>query len=161
MLEIWKPIPGFESYGKVSNLGRVVSAAGKQRKTFVSKNGYERIGFNGGKHTITVHKLVAIAFCDGYKDGLCVNHKDGNKLNNVDSNLEWVTHSQNIKHAFDIGIKVAAKTNMVISNEQFALVVQRINNGEKQTKIAKEYGVTPGAICKRLKDWKGALNCQH
>lgn len=160
MSEVWRMIPGFEAYGHVSNLGRVRSAAGKIRKTFVAPNGYERIGFNGGKHTLTVHRLVAAAFCDGYADGLSVNHKDGNKLNNCADNLEWVTHSENIKHAFATGLKVAAKTNMIISDEDFADIVVRVRSGEKQCVIAKEFGVTHGAISKRLKDWKGVTNCQ-
>lgn len=161
MLETWKPIPGFEKYGKVSNLGRVWSSRGKMRTTFVAKNGYERVGFCGGKHTIAVHKLVALAFCDGYKDGLCVNHKDGNKLNNMASNLEWVTHSENIKHAFATGLKFPAKPNMIISDKDFERVIERVKSGEKQNAIAKEYGVTHSAISKRLKEWKGVSNCQQ
>ena len=34
-----------------------------------------------------------------------INHKDMNSLNNHISNLEWVTHKENIKHAFDNGRK--------------------------------------------------------
>ena len=36
-----------------------------------------------------VHRLVGYAYCEGYDDGMVINHKDGNTLNNNPSNLEW------------------------------------------------------------------------
>lgn len=67
--------------------------------------------------TYKVHKLICMAFhpiegkanYDDYKD-LQVNHKDGNTLNNHESNLEWVSSSQNMKHAYntDLNKKVRA-----------------------------------------------------
>lgn len=45
-----------------------------------------------------VHRLVALVFVPGYLDGLEVNHKDSDRSNNVCTNLEWVTRSQNHKH---------------------------------------------------------------
>ena len=155
MIEVWKPIPGFESCGFISSLGRVRSAAGKDRKTSVSHRGYERVGLHGGKVTVFVHRLVALAFCDGHSDELSVNHKDGNKLNNCFDNLEWVTHSENIKHAFRTGLKTANKTNMIIPDEVFAQLVGRIKSGERQSAIAAEFNVSRAAVCKRLKEWKG------
>lgn len=49
----------------------------------------------------SAHRLVLLAFGPEYpgKD-FEVNHKDGNGRNNHISNLEWVTHRQNIQHSF-------------------------------------------------------------
>jgi hypothetical protein len=63
------------------------------------------------KKSIYVHKLICMAFhpvegktfYDDYED-LQVNHKDGNTLNNRQDNLEWVSKSQNMQHAYDTGL---------------------------------------------------------
>lgn len=75
----------------------------KQRE---SNCGYMRVGLRDGKRQVSflVHRLVAIAYVDGFMDGLVVNHKDGDKKNNHYSNLEWVTPSDNNKHAFANGL---------------------------------------------------------
>ena len=51
-----------------------------------------------------IHRLVAQAFLPNEKEQ--VNHKDGNKLNNHVDNLQWVTQSENMKHAYDTGLLV-------------------------------------------------------
>ena len=68
----------------------------KVLKTQKNRNGY--LGLVTKQGYIYPHKQVALAFCPGWKEGLQVNHKDGNKHNNRATNLEWVTASENVRH---------------------------------------------------------------
>ena len=80
-----------------NNTGSVVPL--KQR---VNKKGrlYVNLCLNGKYKTFMVHRLVAETFLsESYQDGLEVNHKDGNKLNNSVDNLEWCSRAYNTEHA--------------------------------------------------------------
>src|SRR5690606_12133178 len=50
----------------------------------------------------TIHRLVAETFIPNNDLSLQVNHKDGDKLNNQQTNLEWVTVKENIQHSYDL-----------------------------------------------------------
>lgn len=68
--------------------------------------GYKRITlYSPIKKRFFIHRLVALHFCEGYKEDKIVNHKDGNKQNNAADNLEWVTHSENDRHAYKLGLR--------------------------------------------------------
>ena len=93
----------------ISNTGKLYSLISKKiLKTTVNKKGYENVcvslGSREQKKILKIHMAVAFMFVDGYKKGLIVNHKDTNKLNNVCTNLEWVTHAENSQHAEANGI---------------------------------------------------------
>ena len=62
------------------------------------------------KH-VTVHRLVASAFIPNIENKPEVNHIDGIKSNNCDWNLEWSTHSENMQHAYDTGLKKPSQLN--------------------------------------------------
>lgn len=69
----------------------------------VSDTGYLDyiLRINGKQKSFRAHRLVAIAFIPNPNNNPVVNHKDGNKLNNNVDNLEWVTYSENSKHAIE------------------------------------------------------------
>lgn len=113
MEEVWRPIPGYESYYEASSQGRIRSvprlAKGRwghyqtRRHTLKPNNvrhGYLQVKFsiNGVKEQPLVHRLVAKTFIPNPLELPQVNHKDGNPSNNVVSNLEWCTDSENSLH---------------------------------------------------------------
>lgn len=88
----------------VSNLGRVMDGrTGEIKEGILSSDGlgYKRVyipeSFLGTKREF-VHRLVASAFCDGYRHSLVVNHIDCDPTNNRADNLEWVTQQENLQH---------------------------------------------------------------
>ena len=123
MDELWQPIDGYLGLYEVSNLGRVRSLdrvlakrgragamttqhlKGKKLKSARATHGYLTVSLwkkNKGQ-THCVHVLVANAFI-GDSANADVNHKDGDKLNNAASNLEICTRSENMKHAYRLGL---------------------------------------------------------
>ena len=84
---------------EVSNLGRVRHALRKMVLK-LSDNRYGYLGMRTRQGFLYPHKQVALVFCPGWREGLQVNHKDGNKYNNRATNLEWVTASENIRHGY-------------------------------------------------------------
>lgn len=120
--EIWKDVVGYEGLYQVSNLGKVKSLErirkyrkgvyGLKKEIILKQASSQKYltvcltNFFCIKKTITIHRLVAIAFIPNPDSKPQVNHKDGNKFNNVFNNLEWVTSSENLIHALETKLKV-------------------------------------------------------
>lgn len=96
----------FSGYS-VTEDGVVRNSKGMEIARQVSWNGYERVElWKGGKgRKFLVHRLVAEAFVSNPDGKPSVNHVDGNKLNNSAANLEWVTQSENQRHAYSAGLQ--------------------------------------------------------
>lgn len=98
-------------------------------KGYQEKNGYQRVRIEnkclGCIIRTSIHRLVAEAFIpnpdpEAFTE---VNHIDTDKQNNHASNLEWVNHSLNMKHAYEHGI------NMNGLREHSKALRQNVSNG--------------------------------
>lgn len=108
-MEAWKEVPGTNGKIEVSSTGRVRSVLrGKpfELKTQKDQKGYHRlrVTIDREKKSFKLHRLVAQAFIDNPEGLPQVNHIDGNKDNNHVSNLEWVSNSENARHAIANGL---------------------------------------------------------
>lgn len=72
--------------------------------------------------THLVSRLVATAFIPNPENKEEVNHKNGNPLDNSAGNLEWVTRSENIRHAFKNGLLQTSKKVTLVSKVDGARV---------------------------------------
>ena len=87
------------------------SYVGRVLKQKVDGQGYfiVKIWSNKDKktHNVRVHRIMARTFLGPCPKGKKVNHKDANKLNNHYKNLEYMTRSENTKHAYDHGLNIS------------------------------------------------------
>ena len=102
-------IPGLDHH-VINKDGRIANEhTGHVLAQKVNASGYKWCSMRGDNlPTIRIHRAVALAFLDppeNYRD-LVVNHKDGNKSNNLIDNLEWCTHQYNCEHAGANGLTV-------------------------------------------------------
>lgn len=113
----WKSIPFFPNYeastdGRIRNLkGREIS----QQEDETSKGTYLSVNIkheDGSRRWIGVHRLVCLAFHGVHKDfpKIDTNHNDGNKHNNSESNVGWMSRSDNVKHAYINGLNPTVVT---------------------------------------------------
>lgn len=162
--ELWKWIPSYEGRYQVSTFGRVKSF--KRKRTLILKPlwgsmGYLRVDLckNGLAKHFFVHRLVAQAFIPNSKGKCEVNHLDGHPLNCHVSNLEWVTTSENVRHAVLLGLKKSGEDshNAKLTNEQ-ARYIRNNPDGLALATLAERLGVNQSAIerIQRGRTYKGA-----
>ena len=153
----WKDIylDGIQSSYAISNNGQVMNKNTKElRSPSITNNGYLRIIlYNHGKsYPISIHQLVANYFVynPDPKTKIQVDHKDGNKLNNWDWNLEWVTPKENTQRAIALGLTDPKYRNQAkgsksgMSNhteEQAHAACKLLEQGFTNKEIADKIGV--------------------
>lgn len=163
-METWKNIAEVSDRYSISNYGRVKKnrevifreANGRRQlikesiiKPIPTSYGYLKVRVRKSQKVVLnliIHKYVALYFCDGYKEGLQVNHIDGNKINNHYSNLEWVTVGQNVRHAWALGLSTNKHTRKPV----------KINGIEYNSHVeaSKSLGVHRETVRRWLKEGK-------
>lgn len=136
--EIWRDVLGYEGHYLISNMGRVKSIKLKKNKILNpgrNSGGYLHVSLYKNKTQTSqlVHRLVAEVFLANTQGKRTVNHINGIKTDNMVSNLEWATYSENQKHAFANGLKC----NKGLLNGQ--------KNG--QSKLTKDQVIEIRALC--------------
>ena len=151
MSEQWREIKGYEGVYVVSNLGRVMNSHGEVLKSSNNEKGYARVILTlNGRKTIKVARLVATAFIENPDNKPEVNHKSGVKADNTADNLEWVTHAENIQHAYDTGLKHArsgeAHPMCKVSDEQVKYIREHCAAGASRREMQELFGVSKRQI---------------
>lgn len=89
------------------------------------------------KRRVRVHRLVATAFLPKSAGRDHVNHKNGDKSDNRACNLEWVTPSENSRHALRTGLYWPVSC---VTSEQKEKAISMRASGKRLREIASELG---------------------
>jgi len=170
--EEWRSVVEYEGVYEVSSLGRVRrtacgrgATAGRILSDAATSAGYRSVSLNRNNkaRSFLVHRLVAHAFVGEPPERHEVNHLDGDKANNMLANLEYVTRSGNVSHAYRTGLRrstlrtpehpsIAAK----LTADQIRLIRALYRPRVYGTpRLAREFGVHQSTIHKIVsgKSW--------
>ena len=150
--EIWKDIPGYETYYQASNQGRVRSIdryimcfgdrvgmmKGRILKPKKNKYGYLRVNLSVNQKVkcCNIHKLVALTFIPNPENKDQINHWNGIKTDNNVDNICWATSQENNLHAHRVlHIRCSGTDRCGVKNPNSKPVVKCLLNGN----IVEEY----------------------
>ena len=169
MIELWRPIPGYEGFYEAGDLGNIRSLdrrikypngtvqlrKGRMLKQSVGSHGYLTVSLSkeGRPTKYCIHHLVLITF-RGSKPGHDCCHNDGNPLNNRLLNLRWDTTSGNMGDKKLHGThQCGERIHQSKLTEDDIRAIRADSRFERI--VAKDYGVTKSNIgcIRRRKTW--------
>jgi len=109
-IENWQPIKDYEGLYEINEQSEVRSLHKRNYHRILAQRidraGYYtvRLSKAGKVSTQFVHRLLGFTFLTEPEEKAVINHRSGNKFDNSLDNLEWVTQSQNMQHAYKTGL---------------------------------------------------------
>jgi hypothetical protein len=94
----WLPCTEAPEY-LISDTGLIKNKTGRILRGIAYPNGYRGVKFSRIGKTHLIHRLVLSAFVRPANRGEDGNHRNGARSDNRLENLEWASHSDNVKHA--------------------------------------------------------------
>lgn len=146
IMEIWKPIKGYDGFYEISDNGRIRNSTGKILHDYDNSKGYRYIGLskNKVKTNFYVHRLVALNFLPIDPQRKHINHKNGKKGDNRLANIEWCNMFENMRHAYDNGLLVNPNAKMT---ERDVEIIRRMWAAKVHRDQIKEvFGISYGQI---------------
>lgn len=140
----------------VSKEGDIINKKTNRKLKFgINKYGYAIISLYHNKiaKTINLHRIVAENYINNINNKSQVNHINGIKTDNRVSNLEWVSCSENLKHAFKNGLKSHNQLNLTnrrLSRIKLVLNTQTGIFYESATEAAKSINMSPSNLIQKL-----------
>lgn len=149
--EIWKPVPQFDLFYEVSNLGRVrrIAKGGPAKIGHIlipcpDACGYLRVRLcksSSERRMCKIHRLVLSAFIGPRGPQWTTNHKNRLRDDNRLDNLEYLSHADNIRHSARSYSRPGESHPQAIFTNEDILEIRRLHaTGMKQSHIAKKLG---------------------
>lgn len=164
MEEKWVDIQGYEGLYQISNHGNVRSLdrpvrtilRNKMVSTRIVKGKNLKPKFNGTEYlgvilskenkqkTLRINRLVGFHFLVKGENHTQVNHIDGNKFNNHVNNLEWCTAKENMKHAYEIGLRKGGQDCNLskLTEVEVLQIVELKRQGKRSVDVSRAFNIS-------------------
>jgi len=148
----WRLIPGFDGVYEISVAGEVRRLRppfllGSDRITpYDNGNGYIYVKLHrrGKRGNYRRSRLVLAAFRGSQPRGFQANHINGVKTDDRLENLEWISQTGNLKHAYATGLRQHLVTNAKLT----PMTAQEIRSQSDRpvAVLAREYGIARSTV---------------
>lgn len=153
-----KDIVGYEGHYAVEGhkIFSLKSGEAIELKPQTLISGYQQIGLrkDGKRKFYYVHRLIAEAYLPNPENKPEINHINGIKSDNRPENLQWATKSENLKHAYENGLRIPVRGDnhsaTKIKDSQVIEIFSLREKGLKTVEIAKIMGCSQSYISQIL-----------
>lgn len=161
--EIWKELnkelelKQLEYISNYGRIGRKINNIIIPRTVLVNNYGYMYLKLKKKNSYISIHELVYIHFIGSIYSGYIIDHIDENKQNNHVSNLQLITHSENIQKTMNINENHKCTNSIEFKN----INTNEIMKFNSFTLASSHFNITRGKLLYKIKTQKNILNINN